>query len=64
MLSFLYNSSLILDDVRANFNLVTLPGWLDVNPKIPRTLQYVNLVGVNNVCDNGPALAAILKMRL
>ena len=62
VLSFLYNSSLVEDDTRADFNLVALPQWLDATA--PRALQYVNLVGMNAVCDNGPAVAALLKQRL
>ena len=62
VISFLYNSSLVEDDSRADFNAVALPAWLAA--AAPRILQNVNLVGLNNVCDAGPALAAVLKQRL
>lgn len=61
ILSFLHNSSLIADEVRANFNRV-LAQWLA--PGTPPTLKYVNLVGLNNVCDYGTQLLPILRARL
>ena len=64
ILSFLHNSSLIDDEVRANFNRV-LAQWLAPGtPGAPPTLKYVNLVGLNNVCDFGAQLLPILRARL
>jgi hypothetical protein len=54
--SFLYNSSLLLDEVRSSFNSVLLT-WLPL-------LQNVNLMGINNVCHGGLELAAALRARL
>lgn len=64
VMSFLHNSSLIDDDVRSNFNHV-LVDWLKPgDASTPALLEYVNLVGVNNACDNGPQLVQVLRERL
>ena len=66
VLSFLHDSSLLLDDTRAAFNSGALLEWVAVsgNGSAP-LLQNVNLVGLNNVCDGaGPALLAELRRRL
>ena len=57
ILSFLHDSSLLLDERRAGFNSGPLLAWLP-------QLQHVNQVGVNAVCDGGPALLAALRARL
>ena len=57
ILSFLHGSSLLLDESRAEFNSAPLLAWLP-------QLQHVNQVGLNAVCDNGPALLAALRKRL
>lgn len=61
-LSFLANSSLLLDEVRSRFNAETLLEWLD--PARAAPFVYVNLVGVNGACDGGPALAQQLRRRI
>jgi hypothetical protein len=63
ILSFLHDSSLVLDEARARFNADLLLDW--VNATRPRALEHVNLMGVNNVCGGaGPALLAELRRRL
>ena len=57
ILSFLHGSSLLLDESRAEFNSAPLLAWLP-------QLQHVNQVGLNAVCDSGPALLAALRKRL
>ena len=66
ILSFLHDSSLLLDDTRSDFNAQALLAWIDAgNATHAPPLRYLNLVGMNNVCDGaGPALAQELKRRL
>jgi hypothetical protein len=57
ILSFLHDSSIVLDESRAQFNQGPLLQWLP-------QLQHVNLVGMNAVCHGGPELLAALRKRL
>jgi len=63
VLSFLHDSSLLLDETRADFNADALLGWIAAAP--PRRMEHVNLLGVNGACSGaGPALLAELRKRL
>lgn len=62
VLSFLYNSSLLDDDARANFNRGPLLQW--ISAAAPRTMQNIGLLGINAACDGGPELYAELKKRV
>jgi hypothetical protein len=65
ILSFLHDSSLILDESRANFNKGFLLNTIRVgNITHPRLLQNVNLVGINGACDGGNDLLFELRKRL
>jgi len=64
VLSFLHDSSLLIDETRAEFNAVALLSWINATVE-PRPLKYVNLVGLNNACSGaGPTLLAELRKRL
>jgi hypothetical protein len=63
VLSFLHDSSLLLDETRAGFNRDALLAWVNATP--PRFMEHINLLGVNNACSGaGPALLAELRRRL
>jgi hypothetical protein len=65
ILSFLHDSSLLLDDTRSQFNSVALLDWVrSGNATHPRLLEHLSLVGSNNVCDGGGAIWEELKKRL
>ena len=65
ILSFLHDSSLLLDDTRSQFNSVALLDWVrSGNATHPRLLEHLSLVGSNNVCDGGGAIREELKKRL
>ena len=51
----LHNSSLLLDESRSNMN-----GWM-AEAITKRTFQHLNIVEVDNVCDNGIAIYNAIK---
>ena len=59
ILSFLHDSSLLLDDSRAGFN-AQLAEWVGT----PGLLAHVGQLGMNAVCDGGPQVLAALRARL
>jgi hypothetical protein len=59
ILSFLHDSSLLLDENRASFN-ARLAEWVET----PGLLRFVNQLGMNAVCDGGPRVLAALRKRL
>lgn len=56
ILSFLHDSSLLLDESRSGFN-AGLIEWVG-------EAKYINQVGINSVCDGGNALLAAMRKRL
>jgi hypothetical protein len=65
ILSFLHNSSLVLDESRANFNKGFLLDTIrSGNSTHPRLLENINLVGVNGACDGGLDLLLELRKRI
>jgi hypothetical protein len=59
ILSFLHDSSLLLDESRAGFN-AALAGWVEQEG----LLRFVNQLGRNAVCDGGPRVLRALRSRL
>jgi len=65
ILSFLHNSSLILDESRAQFNKEFLLDTIRFgNATHPRLLDNINLVGINGACNGGSDLLVELRKRL
>ena len=59
ILSFLHDSSLLLDESRAGFN-AALAGWVEQGG----LLQHVNQLGMNAVCNGGQRVLQALRRRL
>ena len=63
VLSFLYNSSLLDDDARAEFNRGFLMDAIQADAN-PRTMENIGLLGINAACDGGPEILAELRKRV
>jgi hypothetical protein len=62
--SFLHDSSLIGDEAQPHFNTWLAQLLAPGNATVPSVLKYINLVGVNNVCNGGQQLLTTLRTRI